>query len=540
MTARVKGTYRTPLLVLFLVLLLTAALAGCDLSGKKAQTVSAGKSGGILHYFLGEPASIDPAHAVESEGMQVIKAVFDGLVDYDPKTLELKPAAATRWRSNKAGDEWTFWLREGAKFHNGQPVEAADFIYAWNRVAAKKTASEVAYHLAPIRGFKAVQKGKKDEMSGLSSPERYILKVKLNYSFANFPEILGHPVFSPVPKKEIAKSEKRFGAKPVGNGPFAMESPWRRQKSIMLERFDDYYGKAAYLDGVEFKIVDNEQTAFLQFQGGALEYASIPGGQIRIAAQQFEERAIIGKPLLVLNFYGFNLRKAPFKGNPKLRRAINYAVNRPVIAEEIYEDAFVAAGGIVPPGVSNFKKRKNAYKYKPAKARRLLKEAGYPGGRGLPKITLIYGAGRGHDAPAQVFQENLRELGIKVVLKALERDAFFKALMTGKMSMFAGSWQGDYPSRDAFLYSLFHSESGDNMLGYVNKKVDGLIVEARKSGDADERRELYEETEELILRDAPIVPVTFVGTSLVHARKVEGFVRTPLDDTPLDLIWLAD
>ena len=540
MAAQVKSAYRSSLLVLLLVLLLTLALAGCDASGKEAQTVSAGKSGGILRYFLREPASIDPAHAMESEGMQVTKAVFDGLIDYDPKTLEVKPAAAARWRSNKAGDEWTFWLREGAKFHNGQSVQASDFVYAWNRVAAKKTASEVAYHLAPIEGFDAVQSGKKQKLSGLSAPETYVLKVKLNYPFADFPKVLGHPVFSPVPKKEVAKSEKKFGEKPVGNGPFAMETSWWRQKSISLERFADYYGKAAYLDGVEFKIVDSEQTAFLQFQGGSLDYASIPGGQIKIAAQQFDENAIIGEPLLVLNFYGFNLRKAPFKDNPKLRRAINYAVNREVIAEEIYEEAFVAAGGIVPPGVSDYKERENSYSYKPAKARKLLKEAGYPGGKGLPKLTLIYGAGRGQDAPAQVFQENLRELGIKVELKGLERDAFFKALMEGKMSMFAAGWQGDYPSRDAFLYTLFHSESGDNMLGYADKKVDGLIVEARRAGDAEDRRELYEKAEERILRDAPVVPVTYVGTKLVHASKVEGFVRTPLDDTPLDLIWLAD
>ncbi len=169
-----------------------------------------------------------------------------------------------------------------------------------------------------------------------------------------------------------------------------------------------------------------------------------------------------------------------------------------------------------------------------------MKEAGHPGGKGLPKLTLIYGAGRGHDAPAQVFQENLRKLGIRVELKALEREAFFEALMSGKMSMFAGSWQGDYPSRDAFLYSLFHSESGDNMVGYANKRVDSLIIDARQAADPKERRELYEQAEERILRDAPVVPVTFVGTSLVRASKVKGFVRTPLDDTPLDRIWLAD
>jgi peptide/nickel transport system substrate-binding protein/oligopeptide transport system substrate-binding protein len=515
-------------------------LSGCDATSSDNKSVSAGKSGGTLNYFLGEPASIDPAHALESEGMQVIKAVFDGLVDYDPKTLELKPAAATRWRSNKAGDEWTFWLREGAKFHNGDPVRADDFIFAWNRVAAKKTASEVAYHLAPIQGFGNVQEGEKSKMSGLSAPETYVLKVKLAYPFADFPKILGHPVFSPVPQGEVGKNARKFATKPVGNGPFALKEPWRRQETIVLERFEDYYGRPAFLDGVKFKIIDSEQTAFLQFQGGALDYASIPGGQISVVAKQFKNTAIVGEPLLVLNFYGFNLREKVFAENVKLRRAISYAVNRGVIANEIYEGAFVPAGGIVPSGISDYKKPKNAFTYSPAKARKLLKEAGHPGGKGVPKLTLIYGAGRGHDGPAQVMQENLRQLGVRLELKALERDAFFKALMSGKMSMFAGSWQGDYPSRDAFLYSLFHSESGDNMVGYANKKVDKLLVEARRAEKERDRRKLYDQAEELILQDTPIVPVTFVGTSVVHAAKVKGFVRTPLDDTPLDQVWLAD
>lgn len=538
MAAQVKSSFRIPLLFLLLSLALLAG--GCVSDGGQATQVSAGKSGGTFRYFLGEPVSIDPAYALEGEGLQVVKQLFDGLVDYDPKTLETKPAVAVRWRSNKKGDEWTFWIREGVRFHNGAQVRADDFIYAWNRVAAKKTASEIAYHLAPIAGFDKVQSGKKSKMSGLSAPDPYVLKVKLKYPFADFPNVLGHPVFSPVPKEEVKKGRDKFAGKPVGNGPFAMEEAWKHQKSIVLTRFDDYYGRPAYLDRVDFRIIDNNQTAFLRFQGGGLEFASIPSGQIEAVSEQFGEAAIVGRPQLILNFYGFNLRKAPFKGNAKLRRAINYAVNRPVIADEIYEGAFVAAGGIIPPSMTDYEAPKGSYAYSPAKAKRLLKEAGHPGGRGLPTLKLIYGAGRGHEGPAQIFQENLRKLGIKVKLEGLERGAFIKAMQTGKVAMFAAGWQADYPSRDAFLYALFHSESGDNMLGYSNKKVDKLLIKARRSQDAEERREFYSEAEEAILKDAPLVPLTFVGTAVVRASEVKGFVRTPLDDTPLDRVWLAD
>jgi oligopeptide transport system substrate-binding protein len=526
--------------VLFILLALSLLAAGCVSNQNQAKQISAGRSGGTLNYFLGEPVSIDPAYAVEGEGLEVVKQLFDGLVDYNPKTMEVVPAVAASWHSNKKGDTWTFRLRENARFHNGRTVRAEDFIYAWNRVASKKTASEVAYHLAPIKGFDEVQSGAKQKLSGLSAPEPYVLKVELNYPFADFPKILGHPVFSPVPKEEIEKGVDKFTEKPVGDGPFVMAGPWKHQESIKIKRFDDYYGRPAYLNAVDFQINKDDQTAWLQLQGGSLDYAPIPSGQIEAAKKQFGNNAVVGKPQLILNYYAFNLYNKPFKGNTKLRRAINYAVNRKVIAEKIYEGAFVPAGGIVPPGVIDYKQPENAYYYSKSKAKELLKEAGYPGGKGLPPIKLIYGAGRGHEGPAQIFQENLREIGIKVELKGLEHGAFIKAMMAGETPMNADGWQGDYPSRDSFLYSLFETDSADNYYGYSNKKVDKLLIEARQSEDVKARNKLYNQAEEMILKDAPVVPVTYVGTSYVHAARVNGFIRTVLDDTPLDHVWLAD
>ena len=533
---------KRPIFILIALLIFAVAaigLSGCTRKGP-ARQVAAQKSGGTLNFFLGNPVSIDPAHAQEGEGLQVVKQVFDGLIDYNPKTLAVEPAIAERWRSNKAGDVWTFWIREGARFHNGRRLRASDFVYSWNRVAAKKTASPVAYLLAPIKGFDAVQSGKKKTLSGVSSSGRYKLRVKLNYPFADFPKVLGHPVFSPVPKEEIEKNAEGFAEKPIGNGPFMMSGPWKQEQEIQLTRFKRHYGDKPFLDNVNFKITKDEQTAFLQFQGGALDYSPIPSGQVKQVGAQMGKLALIGQPQLVLQFYGFNLRSAPFKDNPELRRAINYAVNRSVIAEKIYEGTHVKAGGIVPPGIDKFyQEPEHTYVYSKKKAAKLLKAAGHPRGRGLGTIKLVYPAGRGHEGPAQVFQENLRELGVKVSIRGLGFGAFINAMRSGKMSMFAASWQGDYPSRDTFLYSLFHSKSGDNMLGFADKEVDKLLIEARQSLDSKKRRQLYQKAEEKILAQAPIVPITFAGTRIVLSANVNGFQRTALDDTPLNLIWLS-
>jgi len=525
-----------PLLALLLILSISACTPAKRPAGKSASP----RYGGTINYFLGEPVAIDPAFVTEGEGAEVAKQLFDGLVDYDPKTLALKPAVAQHWSSNKAGDVWTFHLRPGVRFHNGREVTARDFIYSWERVAAKKTGSEVAYHLAPIQGFDKMQAGRAAHLSGLSADGKYTLKVKLNYPFADFPVILGHPVFSPVPKEAVAGGKVKYGDMPVGDGPFAMDGAWRHEQGISLKRFDRYYGAKPYLDGVNFKIFNNQQAGFLDFSGGGLDYAPIPQGQIRATATQYGSRAIVGRPQLALNFFGLNLHKAPFKGNVKLRQAINYAINREAIAANIYEGAYLPAGGIVPPAIEDYKKPADAYTYSPAKAKRLLKEAGHPDGKGLPTLRLVYGAGRGYDEPAQAAQENLRSLGVKVDLAGLEFGAFIEAMGKGDMSIFAASWQGDYPLRDTFLYPLFFSKSGDNMVGFADKKVDRLLLAARKELDAAKRRRLYDQVEVEVLKQAPVVPFAYVGTSVVHSSRVKGFVRTGLDYTPLDRVWLTN
>ena len=520
--------------------MLLFALSSCKKKESSGTKGYSSRSGGTISYFLGEPIALDPAFSQEGEGMEVTKELFDGLIDYDPKTAKVKPAVATKWKSNAAGDSWTFWLRRGVKFHNGREVTAADFVYAWDRVAAKKTASEVAYHLAPIKGFEKVQKGKRSHLSGVKEVGKYKLKVNLIYPFSDFPLVLGHPVFSPVPKEEVKKGGRRFADKPVGNGPFEMDGPWEHKKSIKLKKYEKYYGKKAYLDRVNFKIMGNDQTAFLQFQGGGLDVSPIPSGQISATVKQFGSDTLVGQPLLVLQFYGFNLRKGVFKKNVKLRQAINYAVDRGTIVSNVYENAYVAAGGIVPPAVGDYKKPARAYAYSPNKAKRLLRQAGYPGGKGLPTIKLIYDTGRGNEGPAQIVQQNLRDIGITVELEGLEFGAFLKALREGKMSMFAAGWQADYPSRDAFLYQLFYSKSGDNVFGFSDPKVDRLLIKARKAIKPTTRIRLYDEAENEILKQAPIVPYAYAGTRVVHARKVKGFERTALDNTPLDRVWISN
>ena len=255
--------YFLPTLVLLACFILLFVLSSCKKNESSGEKSYSSRSGGTLNYFLGEPVSLDPAFSQDAKSQQVTKELFDGLIDYNPKTARAEPAVATKWKSNPAGDKWTFWLRRDVRFHNGRKVTASDFVYAWDRVAAKKTASKSAYHLAPIKGFIAVRKGKRSHLSGVKAVGKHKLEVTLKYPLSDFPLVLGQPVFSPVPKEEVKKGGRLFADKPVGNGPFVMDGPWEHQESLKLKKFKRYYGKKAYLDGVDFKTSDNEKTAFL-------------------------------------------------------------------------------------------------------------------------------------------------------------------------------------------------------------------------------------------------------------------------------------
>lgn len=540
-----KASHRKKIFIfLALILLIVFNLSCKEEKTKKVSKVKKiiKKKGGIFNYYLVEPVSIDPLNAQESEGIEVAKQLFDGLIDYDPKTSEIKPAVADSWEANKDASVFTFKIRKGVKFHNGREVVADDFKYAWERVAKKDSGSDVSYHLAPIKGFDEMQEGKTDTLEGIKVKDKYTLEITLSYPYADFTSTLGHPIFSPVPKEEVEKDPKAFSEKPIGNGPFEMIEPWQHNQSIMVKRFKNYYGEKSLLDQVNFKIFENENTAYLEFKAGNLDYTYIPEGQIKAVQSEYGKSAIVGKPQLILYYYVFNMDKEPFKNNSDLRKAINYAIDRKAIADTIYEGTRAPALGIIPPGIEGYKKSKISYSYNLTKAKESLKKAGYENGQGLPTLKLSFNSGKGHEGPAQAVQANLKSIGINIELESMEWGAFIDAAQKGELALFRFGWAADYPIMDNFLYPLFYSKNigKDNTSNYNNPKIDELLIEARKTLNKEKRLELYRNAENKILDDSPVVPIVFYASRVVFGKNVKDFIRTPMDDTPLNLVWLEE
>lgn len=496
------------------------------------------KGGTYNHPLYADPVSLDPAHISESEGFRVGVMIFDGLVDYDPKTLEVVPALAESWEVNDDATVFTFKIRKGVKFHNGKELKASDFKKAWERACAKDTQSEVAYILAPIKGYDEMQEGKAKELSGVKVVDDYTLEVTLKYPFAEFVQTLGHPVASayPVEEAEKAVKEKKVWETPIGTGPFKFVS-WKHNQEVVLERNPDYYGKEPYLDKIVFRVFEDENTAFLEFKAGNLQDCAIPTGQYKATkADPTYGPMVITGPELALYYYGFNMEKGVFAKDKNLRLALEYGTDRESIINTVMEGLPSPATGIVPKGIPGYVEGQSPYTYDEAKAKEYFEKSSKP-----KEITLWYNTSEGHQKIAEAAQAGYKKVGINVKLTNLEWGTYLDKVMKGECEFFRMGWIADYPSMDNFLYPLFHSseKGNNNMTFYSNPEVDKLLEEARKETNEEKRYELYREAEKKILEDAPIIPIYFYSYAHVVQPEVKNFVLSPMGLVNFDQIWLA-
>jgi oligopeptide transport system substrate-binding protein len=531
------------ILMVIMAMVLSAAMlySGCGEEEEEPKPDESKMGGTFNCCLVSDPVSLDPAQLQESQGIEVAKQIYDGLMDNDPETMELVTAMAESYEPNEDASVFTFKLKEGVKFHNGRECTADDFVYSWNRICDPATASEVSYHLSPIKGYDEMQEGTATELEGVKALDDYTLEVTLSYPYADFVYHTAHPVFSPVPEEAVEEvGSENFTENPMGTGPF-MFKEWVHEQQVVVEKFADYYGEPAYLDGVIFKVYMDEETAYQDFKAGQLDDAQIPQGQFAVAEEEYGDRAIF-TPMLGIYYYGFNMNTEPWKSNPALRKALNYAVDRQTLCDVVMEGQRNPATGLVPEGIVGFQANAMEYSYNPEEAKKSLEEAGFPGGQGLPELTLGYNTGVGHDTIAQFVQGNLVDVGVNFKIEGYEWGTYLDLIQAEQITFFRLGWLADYPIMDNFLYPMFYSENAglDNMCYYNNPEVDELLMTARSTPDEDERIELYREAEKKILADAPEIPLMFYKTSRVYAEGVGGYIRTPDDLTPMERVYFME
>jgi peptide/nickel transport system substrate-binding protein/oligopeptide transport system substrate-binding protein len=546
-------------------------LGGCapkkatDTGGKPAANTP--KKGGTMSFYIGEPSYIDPYNTQESEGTQVESTVFDSLTAYDDlDPSKLVPAAAQSWEPNADATVWTFKLNPNGKYSDGTPVKAADFAYAWNRIANPKTInsatgkadpSVISYHLGFVKGFDEVVAGKATEMSGLKAVDDLTLEVTLKQPFADFEYVVAHPGLAPVQKAlveggvDFNGKKVPFGEMPVGNGPFKMAEPWTHNQSIKVVRNDAYAtGDLPYLDGIDFMIFKDPNTAYTEFEAGNLDFTQIGEGKIKAAQATYGtsdngytvnpgKQVLLGAENSTYDMVMNNEDK--YLKNKDLRRAISLAINRQAICDTIFEGTRQPADSIVPPGIAGY--QKGAWvdsKYDVAGAKAALEAAGYPGGKGLPKLKLSFNSGGGHEKIMELVQSDLATIGVQTDFQSADAPVYWPQLQNGKFQIARHGWIADYPIAYNFLYALFDSKSGDNYSRYKNPAVDTAIAEAEKTTDSAARIKMFEDIDKMIGADTPVAPVMFYKHHHVGSARLRDFTFTPMYLGNFQKVWIDE
>lgn len=476
----------------------------------------AGKPGGTFRLGITEPTAIDPYNAQESEGLLVTKALFTGLVDVKPDGTVI-PGVADKWAPNADCTEWTFDLKQGTTFSNGEPVDAAAFKRGWTRSVAKAAASDVAYHLAEVKGYDELQAGTAQDLVGADATNPNQFKVTLTKPDCEFVlhTIVGPA--SPVPTVAGAADNKTYNDLPIGNGPFKMDGPWQHDKGIKLVRNDTYgAGPKANLDSVEITITpadSGSQAEYNGFNNGQFDWARMPTPVLTQARSANEPKnQWISKKTAGINYLLVEVTKAPLD-KADARKAISEAIDRNAIAQGVFQGAQVPATALVPasfkgayqPGVCT------ACKYDPEDAKKLAASAGLTPGT---EITFQFNTGGGHEEwTAAVKQQLEQNLGLKVNYSGVPfKDLLKNEQQPAATGLYRAAWGADYPTAQNFLGPLLSTESigaatpndvaqGDNRGRYSNPQFDQLLAKAAGTPDQAARDDLYKQAEKIAIGD---------------------------------------
>jgi peptide/nickel transport system substrate-binding protein/oligopeptide transport system substrate-binding protein len=537
---------RTLLIALWICsyLLLYTTVGATQALKQAALHLPGAQFGGVFRRMLGaNPVTLDPALVTDAYGGSVVRQIFDGLVQLDAN-LKPIPALAEFWEASRDGRTWTFTLRQGVKFHNGQEVTAQDVVYSFTRLLDAAQPLSVAELFQHIQGVKEFRAGKAPSVQGLQAQDRYTFRIVLEEPLAPQLTVLGLAYTAVVPQEEVEKPGGDFGHAPVGTGPFKFVR-WQPNQEIVLEANDQYYEGRPFLDAVVFKIIVGvklEQT-FAEFLKGNLEETIIPSGKLdeMRVNPQYRQYQHVRKPTLSLQYLGFNTQMKPFDDR-RVRQAFNYAVNKEAIVREIARMGDVPAVGALPPWLFGYDPDLQGYGYNPAKARKLLAAAGYPNGTGFPVVQLWSNhQAASTQAELAAYQRYLADIGVQVEVHFAPDWQVFRAQMEqGTVPMFRLLWQADIPDPDNMLFPLLHSASSTNRTFYRNPHVDQLLEQARKELDEAKRITLYREVERIILHDAPWLTQQYLILEYLYQPYVQGVEISLLGkrDIPLHKIWL--
>jgi oligopeptide transport system substrate-binding protein len=486
-----------------------------------------------------EPELLDPALATAQSTGRVVYALLEGLTSFNAKA-EPQPGVAERWEVSPDGKVYTFHLREAARWSNGDPVVSEDFVYSWRRVLLPETASEYASQLYPILNAQAFNEGKLRDFSqvGVRALGDRTLEVRLENPTPYFPDLCAFMTYLPVHRSSVERYAD-WASKPahfVGNGAFLFKE-WRLFDRVRLVKNPGYWNAAAVaLESVDVLPAAKPGTAFNLYSTGQADLMMDKGlAPTPLMADLRRRKDFHASPFLGTYFIRFNCRKAPFS-DARVRRALGLVIDRQLLVDKITRAGEVPAESFVPPGTGHGYVPPVGSERNVERARQLLAEAGFPGGRGFPVFEYLYRGDSDLDRDIAVELQGmfLRELGVRMQLRVQEWTVYLAAQSALDYDLCRSSWVADYNDPNTFL-NMFVTGDGNNRTGWSHAAYDARIAEAAREPDRARRFERFREAERILVsEEAPVCPLYFyVGIQFYDPDRLGGIFPNLLDEHPL-------
>ena len=565
---------------IYLLCFFTATFfAACD--SEKTKSKEGGMYGGVFRINeVDDFRSFFPLNVTDIASFNITSQIYEGLVTFNTENLSIIPALAEKWEMNSDATSFTFHIRKGVKFQNdscfpdgkGRDVTARDFQYCFNRLCTSFPENQMFWLFKDkVKGANEYHKSTIDKkplaegVSGVKVMDDYTLEIDLLFPNAGFLNTLGHNGCWLYPQEAFEKYGLEMRIKTVGTGAFMVKNV-REGEGVILEKNSHYWktdakgNKLPFIDAIKISFVKEKKLELLEFRKGNLDMIfELPLELVGEVIGELDE-AQRGKntpfeiqvtPALQTQYYGF-LHKSEIFKNKKVRQAFNYAIDRDAIVQYTLQgEGSPAKYGLVPFGFKDYEYDSlKAYSYDPAKAKELLKQAGFPNGKGFPKLTLhLNSGGDNYTLVAQAIQKMLQEnLEINVELELLPKPQHLDNVETGKAMFYRTAWLADYPDPENFLM-LFYGKNAPsslseraylNSMRYQSAAFDSLFEKAIRTTDIKERYHLFRMAEQIALDDAAIMPIYYAEYTRLLQKRVRNFKANSMEFRNLSEVYFEE
>jgi peptide/nickel transport system substrate-binding protein/oligopeptide transport system substrate-binding protein len=514
-----------------------AATLGLTACGSGGSGSGSGKSNpnAVVSIQVSEPQHLIPTNTSETSGSQVLAALFSPLVDYNAQNKPVEVAAESVQSTDSK--VWTIKLKPGYTFHNGEKVTSDSYINAWNYGAYAPNGQNNSYFFEKIAGYDNLQSVDPDgagpqqapapaakTMSGLQKVDDLTFTVTLSQPYIDFKTMLGYTAFYPMPQAAFSSPgvlKAGYEDAPIGNGPFEMKGAWQHDAKIEVQRYDAFPGEKPKVAGVEFRVYQQLTAAYADVQSNNLDVLpQVPTENLSTAKTDLGDR-FQTSPMSAFQFLAFPTYQKEYS-NPDVRKAISMAINRDEITNSIFKGSQQPARSFVSPVLPGYRDNTAgaAAEFNPTKAKQLYQAAGGPS-----KITITYNGDGGHkdwvDATCNQLKTNL---GADCVGNAEPKfsDLLTKVEKKQPVGLFRMGWVMDYPSMEDYLGPLYSTNGSSNYYGYSNPQFDALVKQAAAAPTQDEAIKKYQQAEDILAQDMPVIPLRFGQNVYAFSTKVNN------------------